>query len=84
MLDHSLPRSTTTLYLRNVIARNPRIDPRRPALLRDEPRLRIKRSKWLEFHADPARAAANIAQWRTYLAQDCVESMIKSGWHLSC
>jgi hypothetical protein len=27
------------------------------------------------------RALANIAQWREYLPADCVEAMIKDGWH---
>jgi hypothetical protein len=30
---------------------------------------------------DDARAIANIAQWREYLPADCVEAMIKDGWH---
>jgi hypothetical protein len=30
-----------------------------------------------------ARAAANIAVWRAYLPEDCVEAMIRDGWHLS-
>jgi len=31
--------------------------------------------------ADDARAAENIAEWRKYLPQDCIETMIKRGWH---
>jgi len=33
--------------------------------------------------ADAARAAENIRVWRTYLPQDCVDTMIEMGWHLS-
>jgi hypothetical protein len=34
---------------------------------------------------DPAvaRAAANIALWRSYLPEDCVAAMITAGWHWS-
>jgi hypothetical protein len=31
--------------------------------------------------ADGARAAENIAEWRKYLPEDCVDAMVKSGWH---
>jgi hypothetical protein len=30
---------------------------------------------------DDPRAVANIALWREYLPPDCVEAMIKDGWH---
>jgi hypothetical protein len=30
---------------------------------------------------DSARAAENIAEWRKYLPEDCVNSMVKAGWH---
>ena len=30
-----------------------------------------------------ARAVANIAEWSTYLPRDCVDAMIKDGWHLT-
>jgi hypothetical protein len=30
-----------------------------------------------------ARAAANIADWLTYLPTNCVQSMVKDGWHWS-
>ena len=30
-----------------------------------------------------ARAVANIAEWSTYLPPDCVEAMIRDGWHLT-
>jgi hypothetical protein len=30
-----------------------------------------------------ARATANIAEWSTYLPKDCVEAMIRDGWHLT-
>jgi len=33
--------------------------------------------------ADAARAAENIRVWRSYLPEDCVDTMIKMGWHLS-
>jgi hypothetical protein len=29
------------------------------------------------------RAAAIVADWRTYLPEDCVAAMIKDGWHWS-
>jgi hypothetical protein len=84
MLDFSRLRNSTTLRLRNGILRNPRIRLDRAALPREEHGSRITRSELLKHHTDPARAAANIANWRSYLPQDCVESMIKSGWQLSC
>jgi len=33
--------------------------------------------------ADAARAAENIRIWRSYLPEDCVQTMIEMGWHLS-
>jgi hypothetical protein len=30
-----------------------------------------------------AHAAANIAQWRSYLPEDCVTAMISAGWQWS-
>ena len=30
-----------------------------------------------------ARAAAMIAEWMTYLPEDCVKAMVKDGWHWS-
>ncbi len=33
--------------------------------------------------ADAARSAENIRLWRSYLPEDCVETMIKMGWDLS-
>ena len=30
---------------------------------------------------DDPRSVANITQWREYLPADCVEAMIKDGWH---
>jgi hypothetical protein len=30
---------------------------------------------------DSARAAENIAAWRKYLPEDCVNAMVKAGWH---
>jgi hypothetical protein len=27
------------------------------------------------------RAARNVAEWRAYLPEDCVEAMINGGWH---
>jgi hypothetical protein len=29
------------------------------------------------------RAAANIAEWSTYLPPDCVRAMVRDGWHLT-
>jgi hypothetical protein len=40
----------------------------------DNPSIPIKNN-------DDERAAANVAEWRKYLPEDCVESMIKDGWH---
>jgi hypothetical protein len=28
-----------------------------------------------------ARAAANVASWKTYLPHDCVSAMMSEGWH---
>jgi hypothetical protein len=28
-----------------------------------------------------ARAAANVARWKTYLPQGCVSAMMNEGWH---
>ena len=41
--------------------------------------------KWTVRAQDSAaaRAAANIAVWRTYLPDDCVAAMIEDGWHRS-
>jgi hypothetical protein len=30
-----------------------------------------------------ARAAATIAEWMTYLPEDCVKAMVNDGWHWS-
>jgi hypothetical protein len=30
---------------------------------------------------DSARAAENIAGWREYLPENCVDAMVKAGWH---
>jgi hypothetical protein len=30
-----------------------------------------------------ARAAAIIAEWMTYLSEDCVKAMVIDGWHWS-
>lgn len=30
-----------------------------------------------------ARAAASIAEWLTYLPEDCVKAMVNDGWHWS-
>jgi hypothetical protein len=30
---------------------------------------------------DSARASENIAGWRKYLPEDCVNAMVKAGWH---
>jgi hypothetical protein len=30
-----------------------------------------------------ARAAATIAEWMTYLPEDCVKAMVRDGWHWS-
>jgi hypothetical protein len=29
---------------------------------------------------DTARSAENIARWRCYLPEDCIETMIRMGW----
>jgi hypothetical protein len=28
-----------------------------------------------------AKAAANVARWKTYLPQGCISSMMSEGWH---
>lgn len=33
--------------------------------------------------AEQARAGKNIALWKTYLPDDCIETMIAMGWDLS-
>jgi hypothetical protein len=30
-----------------------------------------------------ARAAENVARWRTYLPEECVRAMMNAGWHWS-
>jgi hypothetical protein len=30
-----------------------------------------------------ARAAENVARWKTYLPEDCVRAMMNAGWHWS-
>jgi hypothetical protein len=30
-----------------------------------------------------ARSERNVREWRTYLSPECVESMIRMGWHTS-
>jgi hypothetical protein len=32
---------------------------------------------------DMARSARNVAEWLTYLPQDCVAAMIRQGWDRS-
>ena len=34
-------------------------------------------------NATIARAAEIIAEWMTYLPEDCVKAMVKDGWHWS-
>jgi len=34
-------------------------------------------------NATAARAAAMIAEWMTYLPEDCVKAMVNDGWHWS-
>jgi hypothetical protein len=33
--------------------------------------------------AGMARAAENIARWKTYLPEECVRAMMNAGWHWS-
>jgi hypothetical protein len=37
----------------------------------------------LAIDAQGLHAATNVADWRTYLPEDCVAAMIKDGWHRS-
>jgi hypothetical protein len=30
-----------------------------------------------------ARAAENVARWKTYLSEECVRAMMNAGWHWS-
>jgi hypothetical protein len=42
-----------------------------------------RRAKYRDSAAAMARAEANIAQWMTYLPEDCVRAMVDHGWHWS-
>ena len=42
-----------------------------------------KASSAERYNADPSRAAANIATWRSYLPEDCVVAMVNDRWHWS-
>jgi hypothetical protein len=33
--------------------------------------------------ADTARSKENIAQWKTYLPEDCAKTMIEMGWDVT-
>jgi len=33
--------------------------------------------------ADCARAESNLREWRSYLPEVCINTMIQMGWHLS-
>jgi hypothetical protein len=33
--------------------------------------------------SDGARSANNILQWRTYLPEDCIQTMIHMGWDVT-
>ncbi len=33
--------------------------------------------------ADAARSENNISQWKSYLPQDCIETMIAMGWDVT-
>jgi hypothetical protein len=33
--------------------------------------------------SDSARSANNILQWRTYLPEDCIQTMIHMGWDVT-
>ena len=33
--------------------------------------------------ADPARSENNILQWRSYLPEDCIKTMIDMGWDVT-
>jgi hypothetical protein len=38
----------------------------------------------VNHHGDAlARAAENVARWKTYLSEECVRAMMNAGWHWS-
>lgn len=38
----------------------------------------------VNYHGDAlGRAAENVAQWKTYLPDECVRTMMNAGWHWS-
>jgi hypothetical protein len=39
-------------------------------------------STWMDDGL-PSRSARNIADWRAYLPEDCIDTMIKMGWDYS-
>ncbi len=49
--------------------------------------LAFPRLEWVDSikptHAETARAVANIREWRSYLPEACVKSMIDDGWQWS-
>jgi hypothetical protein len=42
--------------------------------------VRVQHSK---YHFNSDRAAANLAEWSTYLPADCVAAMMRDGWQLT-
>ncbi len=57
-------------------------------VLRDHPDVQSRVSvlesrRSARSRAEAARAQRNIAEWRTYLPEDCVAAMIKDGWDRS-
>jgi hypothetical protein len=40
-------------------------------------------AKSLRSDADCARAESNLREWRSYLPEVCINTMIQMGWHLS-
>lgn len=49
--------------------------------------LAFAKPEWAELvkptHAECVRAVANIREWRSYLSEACVKSMIDDGWQWS-
>jgi hypothetical protein len=48
---------------------------------RPSPALDVKQPSGSRDAALARRAEANVKTWRTYLPADCVDTMIRMGWH---
>ena len=48
---------------------------------RRSPSVHVSRPAELRDAALSRRSEANVKTWRTYLPADCVDTMIRMGWH---